>query len=722
MDKKKSNEILPIGSVYCINKYFTIDKINQDIAAIKKCGLNSIMLWPMIEWDTDKKVPDFTRIDAAVAACEKHGLALIPELLGEAHWLEFAPMWRMVECSDESIWITYPDIETKSRFSPNKSPNLNHPFVQNLLQEYLELVVNRYKNSKALLYWNIWDEPFFATVDKLTMQKFRECLQKKYDTIHLLNETWGQTWTEWEQVEIFTFGWFSLMPQIDYHLFYLQNTAEILHFIASCVKKADKEHRTLCHQVGSMISKTSEIEADDWQMAKEVDIYGTSFYHKEENPSEIDAPWHTAAVFSNIRSAAATKSFILAEVQSHQRTGYSKYGQMSRADIEQIIWQAIAQQGKGTLFWKWLPFYTGQQSLGRGLTDLEGNPTERAYAAGEAAKVIDAYGEDMLEATLPKQSIAVHYDAMNDIRTRLMAGSVTSPDHWLNKFAKMNVFGVYRDLWESGRNANFICSEEIASGNLADISFLLSSYQTIISEDTEKVLDSWIMNGGVFIADARFAISDDNDISFPKPPGKLLNHNWGINFTAMNATHDSLAIKMTTNRFEGTALKLNSVMDGGPFRIDFNYDDCWDVLGVYLDSGAPAMLTRSYGKGRIYLVGLNLGAPCYDEKETAIPFWSSLLSYHNHKIPVLLSPDARAMPVESSLLKTSSDVWYLVLLNWGESAVSTPVSIDVPDHVAQVKRIYPSDTDTQISISRNSDRLCFTLNMKARETAVFRLC
>ena len=60
---------------------------------------------------------------------------------------------------------------------------------------------------------------------------------------------------------------------------------------------------------------------------------------------------------------------------------------MSYDDIYLLSWIAFADNCKGIIFWKWKPFYRGQQAFGRGLTYANGDLAPRGQAARDVATV-----------------------------------------------------------------------------------------------------------------------------------------------------------------------------------------------------------------------------------------------------------------------------------------------------------------------------------------------
>jgi hypothetical protein len=310
------------------------------------------------------------------------------------------------------------------------------------------------------------------------------------------------------------------MPKISFELFRLRNMTTLLSFMVSVVKKIDTRHPVFSHPYFPMVMWETPSLQDDWQMAGELDMFGLSFYHKEDAPGDLEQPWHTAAVLASIRSAAASsgKPYFLPEIQSNQRTGYSTYGSMDRYDIEQIAWQSFAHESKGTIFWKWHPFQQGQQNQGRGLTDTKGAPTERALAVGDVARVIKKNDKLFQASKYVQNNIGIMYDVTNALKTWVLT-SIYNFAREIRPYSKKHIYGVYRELWSQVYNSTIIKSEDIASGRLSGIDSLCASFQQIVSNGVEENLDKFVKQGGIFAADARFGNNSDFDVTFITPPG-----------------------------------------------------------------------------------------------------------------------------------------------------------------------------------------------------------
>lgn len=689
------------GAVYLIDED---PDFARHLEGMQQNGLNTVMLWPMIHWDVKTRTPDFTRVDRFIDLAHQHGLQVVPELIGEAFWLEYAPNWLVAR--DSSLLAT--DVDTKN--APDLPMNLNHPAVRRMIEEYLTLVVNRYKDHPALLAWNVWDEPYFSSSDDYTVEKYRQWLREKYGDITALNEVWARTFSDWKEVAPSQAVWASMAPVVDGELFRFANTAEILQWLAGIVKGLDPRHPILAHGImGTIVNE--ELFVDDWKMAQHVDIYGCSFYGFDD--LGVNAPWYHACLFDGLRCAAGEKPFMLAEAQTGPRSGHSLSGHMNGDDIYLLSWQTLARGGKGILFWKWIPFLRGAQMFGRGLCLADGSFTDKNEAVSRFSSVLRRHGDVLAGSKPEKPEIAIAYDLGNQVRWLEHFESRLAPDHFLKGCLLANVVGYYRMLWEENIPVDFLRSEELGS-RIGDYRVVIFPSQMILSMENAEAVKQYVSGGGAVIADARFAGMDEKDTGYFVHPGAGLDEVFGVRERGFVSGQESVGFGIEKS-CQGILRERSA--SGTMFREHLEPFDGSEVIGRYRDDGGPAIVMNGYGRGKTVYVGTLLGAHYYKSgargaRNVVLGMLEGLLGYY----PRVALSGPRDATVEC-VVHAYEGTRVIYVINHRAHRVECTLSVPVADERTRHLDIV---RDKVIVPRIAGDRLRFPIRLGGKEVMVIR--
>ena len=276
---------------------------------------------------------------------------------------------------------------------------------------YFKAVIERYGKSPALSFYNIWNEPHYSSAAKHVIERFQKWLQAKYGTLSSLRRAWGKEYSDWDQVSPFlTDNWNSSMPQIDWIMFRNELNGALLHQLVQTLRKYDTVHPVNANPVGTPWANFNNygwFNIDNVPIADNDDIDGISYYPdgwEREHNLEPCPFWLHNLTFNTIRSASRKKNYILTELYTNAQNGLALNGYLDRGFTEDLAWTALANDCKGMIYWKWLPFMRGRQSLGRGLTQVDGDLASRGEAAKNMGLVIKKYRRNSISSAFEKSS------------------------------------------------------------------------------------------------------------------------------------------------------------------------------------------------------------------------------------------------------------------------------------------------------------------------------
>ncbi|MGA9118041.1 MAG: beta-galactosidase [Bacteroidota bacterium] len=603
------------GAVYNIfhEEYSTdqefFQQVDKDVAAMKEANLDHIMVFPMSQWDPETQHLKWERTDYLIKAVEEAHLHFVPLMLKEEQCSHYFPIWKFKEI--DGLWNTH-NLRNRSK-NNRENVDFADPRIFPLVESYFKEVIARYGTSPALSFYNIWNEPHYSSEADHTVEKFRLWLAKKYGELDVLNKMWGDDYTCWDEVTPFlNENWNSSMPQIDWILFRNELNGQLLGQLKSVLRKFDTVHQVNANPVGTPWADFSNFgfySTDNWVFTKYNDINGASYYPDgwERSNSLVRCPaWLHNLAFTTIRSASDDKDYILTEMFTNTQNGLALNGYLDEKTIANIAWTALSNDCKGIIFWKWEPFRRGRQSLGRGLTTIEGELAPRGQAVKEIGRVLSQYGEMLLRARLRKPKVAILMDMVGLLKTLEQTAEPST-----TKFMYESIAGVFKSLFEENISVDLLRMDlGLNIEKLKDYKILFLPFQVVVRREIADMVKEYVRQGGTVVADARSGSVDECDFAYRKSPGAGLDELFGARRKDWTAKKGFFPVKVKMGPDSPVCR-----FDGKFFRDELVVEENVTVVGTFVDDDTPAIVINEYGNGKAILSAVPLGASYYDSPE-----------------------------------------------------------------------------------------------------------
>ena len=139
-----------------------------------------MVVWPAFFWWEEKNPHyPFATGKKVLEFADEIGIKVVMELAGQLSAMEYAPDFLMKE---EYYAI---DENGHREYGQNSFGFLNyyHPEVKELVISQFKAAAEAYKNSPALLSYDIFNETMFRSFDDYTKSEFQNWLKTKYKTI-----------------------------------------------------------------------------------------------------------------------------------------------------------------------------------------------------------------------------------------------------------------------------------------------------------------------------------------------------------------------------------------------------------------------------------------------------------------------------------------------------------------------------------------------------------
>lgn len=691
----------PYGAVFKVQREYALDEIFSNLKSMKDLGMNIVVIWPAVYWWEDKGLPNYPYNTGheILKYAEKIGMKVIMELAGQITALEYVPDFVMKE---EYYPITYEGFLEKDKLYYGYL-NYFHPEVKQLIKKQFTEIAENYKGYSSLYGYDIWNETMFMSFDQYTLQVFREWLKKKYNSINRLNDVWDRAYHDWSQIQFTRWMWASVMPKVDYHQFQKDSVGMVLNEWYKTVKDVDPHHPIIADNVSSMVVEDQSYERpqDDWNVAENVDEFGTSFYPK--NAPNIMPDYKRWEILVGIHSATPTGRFWISELQSHLQMMFNPLSVVYPHEIAWWNWEAVSHGAKGVIYWMWNPFIKGMQTFGRGLVDTRLQYTDRAQTARMIGNVLKENEREFLtyEPKMPKAAIL--FDKINHDFTRAYTEQYTP---FINNAIYIDsIAGIFKCMWENNIPTKFITQKEIMNGTVKQYKVLFMTNQLNISNEFSDALKEYVANGGVLICDGKFGEIDDFGVLHRNMPGGKLNEILGYRHVDVDPNGLVIDIKLNQNN----EFKLDGYYEKRILEIT---DENVDVIGTF-ENGLPAVIKTSIGKGMVIYIPTHLWYGFYKENFESVSHFMRLLKDEYKLSPYSISNN----DVKVCLLK-GEDGMILFAFNYKNKEASAQIQLnDISPKFTTCKKIFGKEQDRGMIADEN------TLNIivKAQDVSIFKL-
>lgn len=594
-----------LGAMYWLNPNFGKAEIEEDMRRIKDNNFNiirSFIWWEKVE--AKEGVFDYRQHDILHEAAARYGIRIM-ETFGF-----YLPAWfqkRLVAAGID---------DRDRRYACFDRPQVIAP-----LEIFIRKTVERYKDSPALLMWNLWNEP---TKNPCrcpdTLKLFAAWLKKRYGTIEALRNAWlgealvfgtlvpdsfEELTSEW-LADAFEFGkrGRSTPMEYDWIEFSTDNLCANLAWLRDLTHSIDPVHETHANPnvpFGNPLCSG----VNGWKMGRTLDSLGMSLHPSHFNfefEKIVNFPVAESCGMDEIYSWTRGKDAWVTELQAGSTFTHLNRFTPSPAEISHDLLQAAGRGLRGVLFWEWQSWKSSVMEVGAFSLrrSCDGAPTPRSEAAKEAGRILEEAAPVLAQAKrLPSQvailsSMASHTDKLLESRDKTYVPNLAR-EHG------DAVYGCYRALNRANIPVEFVTELEIAEGKLADYQILYLPMVEAVGAETARRIEEFVRNGGRVWADGRLGFLDEHVFLRGAIPGHGLDKVFGCREADFIGARDNGDAKFPIFR-----------------QIQYLEPVGGEVIARH--AGVPTVVENRYGKGTTELWGtlLTLGAVRGDINPDAI--------------------------------------------------------------------------------------------------------
>ncbi len=503
----------------------------KDIAKAKSLNLDFIQLRP--QWRVHERregIYEWDDIDRLFDICRKHGMKIVFKFMLETgpEWL-FDKYHAFRKAPDGRILTPY---SCGSYYVGGMIPCFDHPVVRERAQALVRDAVKRYGSSEELLFWHLWNEPrnrpYGECACEHSVRLYMEWLKERFHTIEEYNRSLGLAEGAFEEIK----------PPSDFANYTTvalwkewgrSRVPERLRLVSRAIIELDDKRPLMTH-VG-MCSPLQDIlndGSDDWQNAKESDIYGCSFPHwagefnsfarLEREAAFTDKGWRRNYHIYSLQTdwmRALKRNFWVNEFYSNSWSNETP--DFTAEDIRLRSWEAIGNGVRGLTLWQFKPEELCNESGICGIVGPDGSDTPRSLELSRITAFVKAHPDIFDNYVKDTGDIALVYDVESDMISRLEETEESNHSNAVTYRYKNSIKGWHGMLWRSGMNVDFIPSQ--AFERIQHYRAVVIPYMTRMTETQSEILIDYVDNGGTVFAEPCLGMRNGrNFLNYPLPP------------------------------------------------------------------------------------------------------------------------------------------------------------------------------------------------------------
>jgi len=257
--------------------------------------------------------------------------------------------------------------------------------------------------------------------------------------------------------------------------------------------------------------------------------------------------------------------------------------------MKQLFVSYLAAGLKGIGLWTWNSRGEGWEAGEYALTDIQGQPTDRATVAGKLSSIIQQQRFELWDAH-DEPLVGVLYSWENEAMLgRLSMGAYPLPtpvyqthrDRMFRQYHSEARIGISRALINHNIPFEYVTDRDIAAGLAARYPVIYLPYVIALDQQTLSGLKEYVKEGGRLVADFPLLMLDNYGRLNKQLPGSDFEELFGFSTADyFHTTNTGMSFMGETIDSQFGILKLSGA----------------EVLNRWSD-GTPALLSHGYGKG-----------------------------------------------------------------------------------------------------------------------------
>ncbi len=573
------------GAAY-YDEYMPYDRLDQDIALMKKAGINTVRIAEST-WSTcepQEGVFDFSHVDRVLDAMEKAGISVI---VGTPTYA--VPAW-MVK--------SYPDVlamtgKGRGIYGPRQIMDITHPVYRYYGERVIRKLMERTAHRNCVIGFQLDNETkYYGTAGKNVQEKFVKYLREKFQNdLDAMNREFGldywsnriDAWEDFPDVR----GTINGSLGAEFEKFQRSLVDEFLEWQASIVKEYKREDQFLTHNFDFEWRGHSygvQPEVNHYHAAKALTVAGVDIYH----PSQEELTGTEIAFGGDMTRSLKQENYLVLETEAQGFPNWTPY----KGQLRLQAYSHLASGANSVMYWHWHSLHNAIETYWKGLLSHDFQENETYREACVIGSEFARYGSHLVNLKKKNQvAILVSNEALTGLKWfGIEATAAGNNGIGYNDVVRW----VYDTLYRMNIECDFIWpeTEELCRYQMIVVPALYSA-----SDELLEKLQHFVQEGGILAATFKTGFSNENLKVRHEVQPYLLHSCMGVRYHQFTLPKETGLTGILTDGLERQkAEHFMELLIPEEAQILAAYDqENWKEYA--------AVTKNTYGRGKAYYIG-----------------------------------------------------------------------------------------------------------------------
>ena len=481
------------------DEYMPYDRLEQDVAMMKKAGINTVRI-AETTWSTcepQEGVFDFFHVERVMDAMEEAGIHVI---IGTPTYA--VPTW-MVKAHPDVIAET---VKGRGIYGARQIMDITHPVYLFYAERVIRELMKRTAHRKCVIGYQLDNETkYYGTAGKNVQEKFVKYLRTKFhNDLDAMNHEFGldywsnriNAWEDFPDVR----GTINGSLGAEFEKFQRTLVDKFLSWQADIVNEYRREEQFITHNFDFEwrgYSYGVQPDVNHYHAAKCLTIAGTDIYH----PSQDDLTGTEIAFGGDMTRSLRHDNYLLLETEAQGYPGWTPY----KGQLRLQAYSHLASGANSVMYWHWHSIHNSFETYWKGLLshDFAENATyKEACVIGREFREIGSHLVNLKKQN--KVAVLVSNEALTALKWfGIQATAAGNNGIGYNDVVRW----IYDALYQMNIECDFIWpeSENLSQYKVIFVPALYAAPDTLLQK-----LKQYVADGGTLVATFKTGFANEN--------------------------------------------------------------------------------------------------------------------------------------------------------------------------------------------------------------------
>ena len=481
------------------DEYMPYDRLEQDVAMMKKAGINTVRIAEST-WSTcepQEGVFDFSHVERVMDAMEEAGIHVI---IGTPTYA--VPTW-MVKAHPDVIAET---VKGRGIYGARQIMDIAHPVYLFYAERVIRELMKRTAHRKCVIGYQLDNETkYYGTAGKNVQEKFVKYLRTKFhNDLDAMNHEFGldywsnriNAWEDFPDVR----GTINGSLGAEFEKFQRTLVDTFLSWQADIVNEYRREDQFITHNFDFEwrgYSYGVQPDVNHYHAAKCLTIAGTDIYH----PSQDDLTGTEIAFGGDMTRSLRHDNYLLLETEAQGYPGWTPY----KGQLRLQAYSHLASGANSVMYWHWHSIHNSFETYWKGLLshDFAENATyKEACVIGREFREIGSHLVNLKKQN--KVAVLVSNEALTALKWfGIQATAAGNNGIGYNDVVRW----IYDALYQMNIECDFIWpeSENLSQYKVIFVPALYAAPDTLLQK-----LKQYVADGGTLVATFKTGFANEN--------------------------------------------------------------------------------------------------------------------------------------------------------------------------------------------------------------------